>query len=130
MTHSGPDDESQTQHADPVVPSKDALSKIKARRGHYRAITEDDIPLENARLRLEQRRRIANWAGGIAIAQVAIADLVFILYAWLGRHWDVQPGAIEVWLGATVVQVIGVIMVITGSLFPRSEDSPLDNPDK
>lgn len=61
---------------------------------------------------------------GMMAVQVLIADIVFILYAWLGEDWDLPPGVIEIWLAATVVQLIGLVYVVTGSLFPdRSRGS-------
>jgi hypothetical protein len=55
--------------------------------------------------------------------QLALADAVFIAYAWAGRDWHLEPGVIQVWLGATLVELIGVALVITRYLFPR-RDSP------
>lgn len=63
------------------------------------------------------------YAYGALIAagvQVLIADGAFYVYGF-ENHWRIPSSAIEVWLGATVVQVIGVVMVIVRSLFP-SED--------
>lgn len=48
--------------------------------------------------------------------QILIADGAFYLYGHAYR-WEVPVGAMQVWLGATVVQVIGVVLVIARSLF-------------
>jgi hypothetical protein len=50
-----------------------------------------------------------------------IADAVFVVFAWAGRSWDLTPGLIEVWLAATVVQVVGVVAIVTRHLFPSSD---------
>jgi hypothetical protein len=49
--------------------------------------------------------------------QVLIADAAFYLYG-NAKQWILPVGAIQVWLAATVVQVIGVVLVIAKSLFP------------
>jgi hypothetical protein len=54
--------------------------------------------------------------------QFAVADLVFIVYAWAGRDWNLSAQVIDVWLGATVVQVIGVVQIVTRHLFPRRDN--------
>lgn len=55
--------------------------------------------------------------GGIGL-QLLVVDIVFVLYAWKGRNWDVPVEAIAAWLGATVIEVIGVVLAITRYLFP------------
>lgn len=47
-----------------------------------------------------------------------IADAVFVAFAWAGQSWDLTPGVIEVWLAATVVQVVAVV---TRHLFPNRD---------
>ena len=49
--------------------------------------------------------------------QVLIADVAFYIYGY-ENHWHIPSAAIDVWLGAVVVQVIGVVVVIARSLFP------------
>lgn len=54
-------------------------------------------------------------------AQFVVADAVFVAFAWAGRCWDLEPGVIEVWLAATVVQVVGVVALVTRHLFPNRD---------
>jgi hypothetical protein len=60
--------------------------------------------------------------------QILIADVAFYWYGYEhvaeGHRWQIPPGAIEVWLGATVVQVIGIVLVIARSLFPSDSKAP------
>jgi hypothetical protein len=51
--------------------------------------------------------------------QVLIADVAFYIYGYENR-WHIPSSAIDVWLGAVVVQVIGVVLVIARSLFPST----------
>jgi hypothetical protein len=56
-------------------------------------------------------------------AQLVAANAVFVVYAWVGTDpaWQVDPNVMQVWLGATVIQVIGVVHVVTRNLFPRKD---------
>jgi len=47
-----------------------------------------------------------------------VADAVFVAIAWVGRSWDLTPGMTEVWLAATVIQVVGGVAIVTRHLFP------------
>lgn len=53
--------------------------------------------------------------------QLAIADIVFILYFIVGVHWDLPEGVIYVWLVTTLVELVGVATVVTRYLFPRRD---------
>jgi hypothetical protein len=70
------------------------------------------------------------YAYGAMIAmgvQILIADVAFYWYGYEhvtgGYRWQIPAGAIQVWLGATVVQVIGIVLVIARSLFPSDSES-------
>jgi hypothetical protein len=67
------------------------------------------------------RQRYADWILLLLGTQFVIADAVFVVFAWAGRDWDLAPGVIEVWLAATVVQVVGVVAVVTRHLFPSRD---------
>jgi glutathione S-transferase len=67
------------------------------------------------------RQRYADWILWLLGAQFVIADLVFVAFAWAGRRWDLPPEVVEVWLVATVVQVVGVVAVVTRHLFPSRD---------
>jgi hypothetical protein len=70
------------------------------------------------------RQSYADWILRILGAQFLIADVVFVAFAWAGRRWDLPPGVIEVWLAATVVQMLGVVAVVTRHLFPSRDGRP------
>lgn len=56
------------------------------------------------------------------VAQLIAADTGFFLYAQWGKNWDVDSSIMHVWLGATVVEVIGIVLVVTRYLFPRRDE--------
>jgi glutathione S-transferase len=70
------------------------------------------------------RQSYGEWILWLLGAQFVIADLVFVAFAWVGRRWDLPPGVIEAWLAATVVQVVGVIAIVTRHLFPNRDGRP------
>lgn len=72
------------------------------------------------------RQSYADWILRILGAQFLIADVVFVAFAWAGRRWDLPPGVIEVWLAATVVQILGVVAVVTRHLFPNRDPRPAE----
>lgn len=57
-------------------------------------------------------------------AQLLIADAVFVAFAWVGMRWALPPGVIEAWLAATVIQVVGVVAIVTRHLFPNRDGEP------
>jgi hypothetical protein len=69
------------------------------------------------------RQMYADWILWLLGAQFVIADGVFVAFAWIGKGWDLSPGVVEVWLAATVVQVVGVVAIVTRHLFPNRDRS-------
>jgi hypothetical protein len=70
------------------------------------------------------RQTYADWLLWLLGAQFLVADAVFVAFAWVGQKWAVPTGVIEVWLAATVVQVVGVIAIVTRHLFPGRDRRP------
>ena len=90
---------------------------------------EDARPVDNLPPYYEQEKRereqditLKRWyAVSLLVglgAQILIVDVVLTLYAWKGVHWHIEPLISDVWLGATVVEVIAVVLVVTQHLFP------------
>lgn len=68
---------------------------------------------------IELKLSYATWLRRALSAQLIIADGAFITFAWAGKKWDLGSSEIEVWLAATVVQVVGIVLVVTRHLFPE-----------
>jgi hypothetical protein len=49
---------------------------------------------------------------------------VFVAFAWAGQDWHLSTAVIDVWLAATVVQVVGIVLVVTRNLFPDRDAKP------
>jgi hypothetical protein len=67
------------------------------------------------------RQSYGDWLLWLLGAQFLVADAVFVAFAWAGKHWDLPPDVIEVWLVATVVQVVGVVAIVSRHLFPNRD---------
>jgi hypothetical protein len=106
---------------------KDALTALPQHLMHL-AEQERAQDIRLKRLFAEQehglRQSYADWILRILGAQFLIADVVFVAFSWAGRRWNLPPEVIEVWLAATVVQVVGVIAIVTRHLFPNRDGRP------
>ncbi len=79
---------------------------------------DPDLTRERKKDDLKLRKIVARGALLVMLAQVVVADLVFMKYAQ-ANGWKLEVGAIQAWLAATVVEVISVVLVITRYLFPE-----------
>jgi hypothetical protein len=71
---------------------------------------------------LEQLIKLKRFYGrGILLLmgiQLVVVNTVFVVYAWSGYDWRPPDGVVQIWLTATFVQIVSVVVVITRSLFP------------
>lgn len=102
----------------PMASADEILANSNPQRVPFKD-RKDEEDLRQSQEEHELRKTVAKWAYRAVALQIGIADIVFITYAWAGRDWDVPTTAIAAWLSATVVQAIGVALVITRFLFPR-----------
>jgi hypothetical protein len=97
--------------ADEVLGSAKAVSKIEERG---RA-----LETEKSKVDLTLQRFVGYGGLGLMVAQLVVANLVFVKYAD-AKGWSQLPtGVIQVFLAATVVQVIGVVLIVARSVFPE-----------
>ncbi len=89
-------------------------------------LQEIRIKRKYAKQEIDLRRKYAKGLLTVLAAQLCVADLVFVIFAWAGEHWQLSDGVIQIWLAAVVVQVIGVVTVVTQHLFPRRDGKPSD----
>ncbi len=76
-----------------------------------------DLRRQDVQQDIELKRDYGRWALIAMGGQLVIADCVFVGYGF-GVAWQIPPNVIIGWLGATVIQVIAVVLVITRYLFP------------
>jgi hypothetical protein len=116
-------DKAETERQNRTSPSADLPEELKHLGERERA---QGISLRQLFAEQEHklRQKYADWIIWILGAQLLIADIVFLVFAWAGRGWDLSPGVIEVWLAATVVQVVGIALIVTRHLFPSRDERP------
>jgi hypothetical protein len=78
----------------------------------------DHAAADDAELDVTLKRRVANTALVFMALQILVADAMFGTYGF-GNGWVLPPSAVVAWLGSVVAEVIGVVLVVTRSLFPR-----------
>lgn len=75
--------------------------------------------------------RLRRWLGFGALflmaAQMVAADVVFVVYGH-ANGWDIPVSGIQVWLGATVVQVAVIVGAVAKYLFPPDGGGPNPEP--
>ncbi len=91
--------------------------------GERAQLQEIRLRESNAKQDLELRETYAKWLLGILAIELVVVNVIFCLYAAKGRDWRLPDGVIQIWLAATVVQVVGIVTVVTRYLFPRRDQS-------
>jgi hypothetical protein len=124
VSDSGGPETQGSSSAPPRVATDAAAIVERLTADHPSAVVEIEDRHERLNLReheekLDLRMKVGKELLFVMKLQMFAADLVFVLYGfWNG--WDIPAVAIDGWLAATVIQVIGVVLVITRSLFPSS----------
>jgi hypothetical protein len=107
-----------------VTSDLDFINSDRDQRREYARQLVRQRAVANARGRQELllRGSYASVAGGVVLVQMGIADWFFYKYASSPAiDWDVPGPVILGWMSATVVQVVGILLVITRSLFPNHD---------
>ena len=87
------------------------------------AVDQEQTKLAEARHALKLRKIVGAGAMVAMLLQLLAANYVFFRYGD-AVQWRFPVGAISAWLGATVVQVVGVVVIITRYLFPPEGAAP------
>jgi len=74
--------------------------------------------VEDRRSDRQLRQRYATWFMWILVSQLLVMNAVFILLG-LGKLEYRNRWIVEIYIGATVAEVFGVVIVITRGLFPE-----------
>lgn len=112
-----PDASTELQRANPRPSLLYDFDDEHKKRLHEAAVKERETRAAQASDDRSLREKIAKWVSWAILGQVAIADLVFLIYGF-ANDWHIPGSTMNAWLAATVVQVIAVGLVITKSLFP------------
>lgn len=81
----------------------------------------DGLNRQKRKNEVDLHRRVGNGALLLMVVQLLIADTAFYIYGF-ENGWEIPTAAITTWLGATVIQIVGVVLVIAKNLFPTAND--------
>jgi hypothetical protein len=117
---------SRAEHQLGVQAAAEATARHILQSGEERESAEMPDGLRFLREKEQEQDRVlklsyATWLRRSLAAQLLVADGVFIVYAWAGKNWNLEPLVINIWLAATVVQVVGIVLVVTRHLFPQRD---------
>lgn len=86
-------------------------------------LDEDSRKIDLARKEADLRLSKVVGYGALMLmaAQLTVADSAFFLYGE-GNAWKIPAAVINAWLAAVVIEVIGVVLVITRYLFPSGSE--------
>jgi hypothetical protein len=110
-------------------PELEALGDASRERIRQMSESTDIEPLDELDVDLARRDRSQNIALkdryarrllGLLTVQLILSNGIFALYAGLGWDWKVPDGVMLGWLGTTVVELIGVVLVVH-HLFPARD---------
>jgi hypothetical protein len=80
-----------------------------------------ELKRKAAELEHDLKNTYAFWILIMLAGQLLLTNAIFVAFAWAGEQWDLSTAVVQVWLAATVVQVIGVVFVVTRPLFPNRD---------
>ncbi len=87
-------------------------------------LQEIELRKEYATQEIELRETYAKGLLAILAVELVVVNVIFWFYAEKGKNWNIPDGVIQIWLGATVVQIVGVVTVVTRYLFPNRNSQP------
>lgn len=82
---------------------------------------EEEAKTKDLKALTELKQRYGKWILILMGAQLAVVNAGFLLYAWQGYEFRPPEKIVQVWLVATFVQIVSVVVVITKSLFPSEK---------
>lgn len=100
---------------------KKSLTEIKKSLANP-SLTDDLDPLTNQEVQnlqadRELKKRYANWFIWILIVQLFFMNFIFIAVGFGGLKFD--KWTLELYVTSTILEVFGVVVVITQNLFPK-----------
>lgn len=82
-----------------------------------------ELKRKSAELEHGLKKTYATWILVLLGFQLLLANAIFVAFAWAGEGWDLSTPVVQAWLAATVVQIVGVVLVVTRHLFPGRDGS-------
>lgn len=111
--------------------SKERIAGLRelSQSGDPAASVDDRLRHQGVILELEHRELYAKRLIWVLVGELMFTNIVFVAYAWAGMHWRVPDTVVVGFLAAVVIEVIGLVFVITRNLFPN-RDGPGSSSDR
>ncbi|MBH0118992.1 hypothetical protein I0Q12_05395 [Rhodococcus sp. CX] len=84
------------------------------------------IKAQNREQDIELRKTLAGWSIKFVGGQLVASNIFFLIYLCANKT-DMDPAVMVAWLGASVIEVIGILLVIARSLFPVKKNGSNGN---
>lgn len=106
----------------PSGQSRTALQYLEQAGAVSPASFEEGLTHRKRLNEVKLHNRVGNGALALMVVQLLIADTAFYIYGFK-NGWHIPTAAITTWLAATVIQIVGVVLVIAKNLFPSVNES-------
>ncbi|GAA5037689.1 hypothetical protein ACFQRL_14185 [Microbacterium fluvii] len=83
-------------------------------------VTKSAIKLRDMTQTSRLRKQLATFAILAVSAQLLVANLFFAFYLWQTKDDGFEPSVMIAWLSATVVEVVGIVVIVARNLFPST----------
>jgi hypothetical protein len=83
-------------------------------------LSKSAIKLRDMTQTSKLRKQLARFAIMAVSAQLLVANVFFGFYLWETRDLGFEPSVMIAWLSATVVEVVGIVVIVARNLFPSS----------
>lgn len=107
----------QQAHLEAAFNSVFDAKTVSASNDHQRNL--DDISVVDAAQDVGLKRQVYNWVSNLVIIQIIFSDLIFVGYlsgVSVG-YFDFSADIFKWWIGGTVVETLGLALVIVKYLF-------------
>jgi F420-0:gamma-glutamyl ligase-like protein len=107
-----------------TVTAEEDIADIVANEPARKLVTEldreRDANVKDLVQDTELKKRVAHFTMWATAVQLLVADALFLVYC-VSQWRNIPVGAIDVWLGAAVIQVVGLMAIVSHYLFPNRD---------
>lgn len=111
---------SASDGAVPVRAGTGAVSKKVRFSTEKEELSKSAIKLRDMTQTSQLRKRLAVFAIVAVSAQLLVANVFFGFYLWQTKDDGFEPSVMIAWLSATVVEVVGIVVIVARNLFPST----------
>lgn len=109
--------------ATPAAAAKKSHRKRVAFSSEKEELSKSAIKLRDMTQTSRLRKQLAVFAIVAVSAQLVVANGYFGFYLWKTQDAGFEPSVMIAWLTATVVEVVGIVVIVARNLFPATATS-------